>query len=799
MATKISTAEQEIATQLTERWIWMQGWIDKSDENTAGRLVEFTRCFEIEALPSEALLHFSADTRYKLLVNGRRVAVGPARGSSAIWYYDSLDIAPFLSKGKNVIKFVVLRYYAAGRAAMPFARTAFPGLTVLGEVSDSPNAVDLSSTCDGWSARKLEGVSFPTGLIDDVFLHINERGAVSTVGPDTKLVPYNIKTLNGELSPWRLRPRGLPMPVESPAAINVIKACDSSFPSSEWQDFLGGGRRLRLPPASRHTLELQADVHSTAFLRWTFKAEARSSVKLKMLYSEGYEMEPRAYPFFRTKDDRLDAVKGKLIGPYDEITLEISGAEDAIYEPFWFRTFRIIQVAIEVGPEPVEGTSFEAVQVNYPLHPSGYLENASDPESQQIWDVSVRTMRNCMFDAYVDCPFYEQLSYIGDSRTVGLFHYLISGDDQLMRRTISGFAISITADGLPQSRFPSQVPQIIAGFALYWILQVCDHYLYFGDAAFAKALLSRIDGVLAYFDTHINEQGLVAGLPADVWQFVDWVTTWGATETHPDKGVPTSGRQKNLHTYFTLLYAYVLREAAKLLRSVGRSSVADEYEARATLLNNAVLKHCYDGQFFTDSTADIADGSAYSQHCQVFAVLAGAADTIDKSALLTKSFSDNRFSKCSYFMMFYAFRAFASTSDEVYNTLWEHAWNPWRSMLSKNLTTWEEDDVRQRSDCHAWGSVPLYEYCTELAGIQPLAAGCSKILFKPRVSLSKSVKARVMLGKDNSAYISWTTENDGRIRVGLRLEKAVYAISRLPGGQPHEHGVVQDLSFDFEG
>lgn len=151
----------------------MQGWIDKSDENTAGRLVEFTRCFEIEALPSEALLHFSADTRYKLLVNGRRVAVGPARGSSAIWYYDSLDIAPFLSKGKNVIKFVVLRYYAAGRAAMPFARTAFPGLTVLGEVSDSPNAVDLSSTCDGWSARKLEGVSFPTGLIDDVFLHVS--------------------------------------------------------------------------------------------------------------------------------------------------------------------------------------------------------------------------------------------------------------------------------------------------------------------------------------------------------------------------------------------------------------------------------------------------------------------------------------------------------------------------------------------------------------------------------------------------------------------------------------------------
>ena len=117
--------------------------------------------------------------------------------------------------------------------------------------------------------------------------------------------------------------------------------------------------------------------------------------------------------------------------------------------------------------------------------------------------------------------------YSGDSRQVGLFHYLLSGDDRLMRQTLSNFAASVTFEGLTQSRFPSHVPQLIAGFSLYWVLQVCDHHLYFGDTPFTRSFLPRIDGVLDFFSAHIDDNGLVSGLPDDVWQYVDWVTTWG--------------------------------------------------------------------------------------------------------------------------------------------------------------------------------------------------------------------------------------------------------------------------------
>jgi hypothetical protein len=126
-------------------------------------------------------------------------------------------------------------------------------------------------------------------------------------------------------------------------------------------------------------------------------------------YSEGYELEPRNYPFFRTKADRLDAENGHLIGPYDEVILDLPQAQTIKYEPFWFRTFRIIRLEITVGPEPIQLLSFDAIQVNYPLAVKASWKEAGDEHSEQIWDVSIRTMRNCMFDGYSDCPFYEQL------------------------------------------------------------------------------------------------------------------------------------------------------------------------------------------------------------------------------------------------------------------------------------------------------------------------------------------------------------------------------------------------------
>lgn len=200
------------------------------------------------------------------------------------------------------------------------------------------------------------------------------------------------------------------MPEESPVAASTVRACQSIAAVDDWAACLAGARPLSLPAGSSHTVDVQTDVHSTAFLWWTFKAPGgQSQIRLKAAYSEGYELDPRDYPYFRTKGDRLDAEKGYHLGPYDEVTLELSRGQTIVYEPFWFRTFRILRLEVTVGPEPVELLSFDATQVNYPMAVKAGWREPGDEHSEKIWDVSIRTMRNCMFDGYSDCPFYEQL------------------------------------------------------------------------------------------------------------------------------------------------------------------------------------------------------------------------------------------------------------------------------------------------------------------------------------------------------------------------------------------------------
>ena len=57
--------------------------------------------------PSSFIVHASGDNRYKLYVNEKLVSQGPARGDIYFWNFETIDIAPFLQQGKNIVAAVV--------------------------------------------------------------------------------------------------------------------------------------------------------------------------------------------------------------------------------------------------------------------------------------------------------------------------------------------------------------------------------------------------------------------------------------------------------------------------------------------------------------------------------------------------------------------------------------------------------------------------------------------------------------------------------------------------------------------
>ena len=71
----------------------------------------------------------------------------------------------------------------------------------------------------------------------------------------------------------------------------------------------------------------------------------------------------------------------------------------------------------------------------YPLEMSSSFA-CSDSRLNEIQPILLRGMQMCANETYMDCPYYEELMYTGDTRLEALVTYLIANDDRLPRKAI---------------------------------------------------------------------------------------------------------------------------------------------------------------------------------------------------------------------------------------------------------------------------------------------------------------------------------------------------------------------------
>ena len=725
-------------------WIWTPEWIH--EDKKSPRTVYFRRTIELAEVPENAYLNISADTRYKLYINGFLVEIGPSKGDREVWFYDSVDLASYLKKGKNIIGVQVLRYpmeREMGNHSM--FRTEIPGLYMTFEGTADENLCSLFNAGPDWKCHIDRTTLFPAEDEHFAPLLIHEEAFGSEefygwLGEDFDdsawacALPYPDVKMSRAVSPANLNPRTIPFMYRRKRHFGSLIEGDSEGIEDRWEMLLAGRGNVAIPAHAAVRIVLNAGEEMTGYLRLTFGKGKGSLVTL--LESEAYvqkEKSPNAG--IAIKKNRLDTVTGHLEGYRDIYHVAGLGCAEQpeIFEPFWFRTFRFIELTVQTEEEPLWIYTLDYEETGYPLMVRTHVET-SDPSLKSIWDMSERTLRRCMHETYEDCPFYEQLQYTMDTRSQILYTYAVSADDRLARKAIDDFARAQRSNGLLNCSYPNMNPNVIPGFSIFYILMVYDHMMYFGDKALVRRYMPAVDRILAYFDRHLTPDGLVekvggVNLEARYWSFIDWAVEW-----NPTTGMPTAGLKGPI-TMESLLYVYGLQHAACLAEYIGRMDTASEYRERARQVQKAVRRLCRQADgLLTDGPCELLmeEGEVpvlhSSQQVQVFGVLTGTLDPESGRRNLIRTMEEKGHPQCTVAMSFYLFRALEKTGlYEKTNSLWD----AWRKMVYDGCTTCIESENYARSECHAWGALALYEMPSAFLGVRPAAPGYEKIQVSP--------------------------------------------------------------------
>jgi alpha-L-rhamnosidase len=781
----------------TAYWIGVPDEAWKAAGISAGRTENITAYFRYGfTVHQQGKLEFkiSASSRYRLWVNGQPILSGPLKGDKWRQYYETVDASKYLKPGFNCIAVKVIAYPAyesrlkANQGPLSvMSNGAGPYLMVEGVCKTDKGRVlaDVTTGYGDWYVtldRATQWIPYPDtfwmGTMEKVDGSLLPYGWMVSPEPEGKWYParpFWVAAGTPANEDYGLIP---PMPLAErpiPQLYEVRRYFQRNMPVFNFQreriyfPTLIDDTTVTLAPNNSYTAVLDAGELTTGYLVMKMRGGAGSSVRIR--YSEAYFVPENGRYVKKVRDD---AEHGVIIGHEDEYLP--SGREDR-YEPFWFRTFRFVQIEIDTGREPLLIERPYYLETGYPLEAKTTVQS-TEAWVNNVWDISLRTLRRCMHETFEDCPYYEQLQYLMDTRSQILFSYMVSADTKLARKAMHDYRCSLLPNGLLQSRYPSLEPQVIPTFNIYFILMVEDYYWQTGELDHVREYRSVIDGILEWFSGKIGSSGLIEDL--EYWPFVDWVQGW-------DRGVPPAA-EKGPATIYSLIYAAGLQSAARLNELTGRKFMAAEYEKRARDILQQIESLCWD-----DTNGLFKEGPRFyrfSQHVQVWAVLTGLVKGKRAKSVMKKSLSINDIDLCSYSMRFYLMRALEMS--DMYD--WsEVIWDDWKKMLEQHLTTCPEDNVSMRSDCHGWSALALYEFTRCILGVKPLEPGWTKIGIQPHVLSLPDFSGSVITPK-GMVQVSWKVDS-GLLSISGQVPDNVPVELQLPDGtkQLYLHGG----SFEF--
>ncbi len=665
---------------------WAAKWIAAPGAAAAAYACSF------ELASAETLrMHVCADSVYRLYCDGELAGEGPELGDPEYTYFDTFEwrCAP----GRHTVCAVVFHLGSAASAARMSVRPGF--------ILHAPEFPALDTNAEQWRCIRLAafdftatqagafgvggGIVFDAAAFPEGIEHgLLENPQIPVEGERGGAGAFSAHSW-GELRLPHLIPATLPALDRGPAGFRVRWAGEAD--SERRCDPITHDAALASCfsiPAGRHVAFL-LELDDYCCCTVSPVVSGGKGATLSIGWAEALYQEPTE----SSGKGKRDAWEGKyFIGIFDCFLPD--GREAMRFFTHHYRAGRFVYLEIETRDEPLHIHDLGLRERHYPVPFPPQIEHL-EPSWKILAERCFRTLEMCSHDTFMDCPYYEQMMYLGDTRIQILLTMACGNDDRLVKKSLTLLFSGVSADGFFYSRYPSRMPQVIPTFTPFLIATLNDYRLKRGDVAFCRPFLAAARRAMDAFEFFFNDHGILE--LKRTWNFIDWVPAW-------EHGVPPKGQTgESAEVNAVALYGYA--QLIELLAGCGEADFAELYQKKAARFAENFTRRFLDAETGLFRSAE----GIFGEHAQLLSLLSNLLDPTVAARCAETFFHFDFPVRSTFYFDFYYFelcRKYGKTEHILARM------KPFLEMEKLGFRTLPESWDPSRSDCHAWSAHPLY-------------------------------------------------------------------------------------------
>ena len=534
------------------RWIWYPS--KRTLQNT---FVLFRRQLNLPEKPLRAKGWVTAESRYRLEVNGQRVQWGPAPCDPRWLDADPVDLTALLQAGANTIGAQVL-FYGQGDGTCPIGKCGFIFWLEIETVHGGKQTIVSDEAWEAFLARawkpgqykrwylrslqeEFDARLYPNGWSKPEFTPNRDwLPAMPLECPADKpaicsTYPEYMLEARGDPNESQLRARSIPLMRET--LVPVARLAESC-----WIEWIRSPQEYFefLPPESFRS-DRQPAAKETAAGTWEVELDGRRGAALTFEFTE----QMVGWPYFA-----IEAPAGTTIelmvqeahqvgGPallnthFNSWTRFICRGGLNHFETFDFESCRWVQLHIHGAPGKVtvSGVGMRRRVFPWPHTPDIRI---SDPALQRLIDATINTMNNCAQETIMDGGGRERQQYSGDCGHQLHPVHLNLGETRLPARFLATYSQGLTLEGFFLDTWPAydRLARLIErqlqltnwgpllDHGVGFNFDCFYHYLYSGDLDDLREPYPRLLRFAQYLESIASPDGLLPvenlGVPA-VW------------------------------------------------------------------------------------------------------------------------------------------------------------------------------------------------------------------------------------------------------------------------------------------